>query len=73
MRCWGKLKSSKCWWGQCALVVRAIFRICGNKSQPALQLVEKLVTLPAGGIRRARVWSGMLRVPRWREHTLAYS
>ena len=49
------------------------FRICGTESQPGLQLVEKLATLLAGGIRRARLWSGMLRVPRWREYTLAYS
>ena len=39
-----KLKSSKCWWSQCVLVMRAIFRICGNESQPGLQLVEKLAT-----------------------------
>ena len=26
--------------------MRAIFRICGNESQPGLQLVEKLVTPP---------------------------
>ena len=32
MRCWGEL------------VVGAIFRICGNKSQPGLQLDEKLAT-----------------------------
>ena len=37
-----KLKSSKCWWGQCVLVMGAIFRICGHESQPGLQLVEKL-------------------------------
>ena len=28
----------------CVLVVRAIFRICGNESHPGLQLVEKLAT-----------------------------
>ena len=39
-----KLKSSKCWWGQCVLVIQAIFRICGNESQPGLQLVERLAT-----------------------------
>ena len=39
-----KLGSSKCWWGQCALVMRAIFRICGNENQPGLQQVEKLTT-----------------------------
>ena len=32
-----KLKSSKCWWGQCVLVMHAIFRICGNESQPGPQ------------------------------------
>ena len=32
MRCWGEL------------VMGAIFRICGNKSQPGLQLDEKLAT-----------------------------
>ena len=39
-----KLESSKCWWGQCVLVLRAIFRICGNENQPGLQLVGKLAT-----------------------------
>ena len=39
-----RLKGSKCWWGQCVLVIRAIFRICENESQPGLQLVEKLAT-----------------------------
>ena len=28
--------------GQCVLVMRAIFRICGNESQLCLQLVKKL-------------------------------
>ena len=37
-----KAKSSKCWWGHCILVMRAIFRICKNESQPGLQLVKKL-------------------------------
>ena len=42
---WGKkLKTSNCWWGQCVLVVRAVFRICGNEIQQDLQLVEKLAT-----------------------------
>ena len=42
---WGKrLKSSKCWWGQCVLVMRANFRICGNESHPGLQIVEKVAT-----------------------------
>ena len=39
-----KLKKSKCWWGQCVLVMRAVFRICGNESQPGLQIVEKQAT-----------------------------
>ena len=39
-----KLKSSKCWWGQCVLVTCAFFRMCGNESQPGLQLVENLAT-----------------------------
>ena len=39
-----KLKSSKCWWGHCALVMHAIFRICQKTSQQGLQLVEKLAT-----------------------------
>ena len=39
-----KLESSKCWWGQCVLVLRAIFRIRGNENQPGLQLVGKLAT-----------------------------
>ena len=37
-----KLKSWKCWWGHCILVMHANFRICVNQSQPALQIVEKL-------------------------------
>ena len=39
-----KLKRSKCWWGQ-TTVMRAIFGICGNESQPGLQIVKKLATL----------------------------
>ena len=39
-----KVKSSKCWWGQCVLVIQALFRICGNESQPGLQQVERLAT-----------------------------
>ena len=38
--------------------MRAIFRICGNESEPSLQLVEKLVTL----LRTAELvdaWKGM--------------
>ena len=42
MRCWVELKER--WWGQCVLVMRAIFRICGNESHPGPQLVEKLAT-----------------------------
>ena len=38
------LKSSKCWRGQCVLVMLAIFRMCGRESQPGLQQVEKLAT-----------------------------
>ena len=44
MLCWGELKSLT---GQSVgevSVMRAIFRICGNESQPGLQLVEKLST-----------------------------
>ena len=46
MCCWvsKKLKSSQCWLGHCVLVMCAIFWICGNQSQPDLQLVEKLTT-----------------------------
>ena len=44
MRCWGELKSLKAQsGGQCVLVMRAVFKICGNESQPGLQRVEKLV------------------------------
>ena len=39
-----KLQRSKCWWDQCVLVMRAIFRLGRNESQPGLQLVEKLAT-----------------------------
>ena len=49
MRCWGELKSLRAQSvGEVSayyiVVVRAVFRICGNKSQRGLQLVEKLAT-----------------------------
>ena len=45
MLCWGELKSLRGQSvGEVRLVMRAIFRICGNESQPGLQLVEKLST-----------------------------
>ena len=47
MHCWGELKSLRAqkWWrGECVLVMRAIFRICGNESQPGLHIVEMLAT-----------------------------
>ena len=54
---WAKnLRSSKCWWGRCVQVMRAVFRMCGNESQPGLQLVEKLTTprfASADGMNRA--------------------
>ena len=48
MRCWGELKSLRGQSvGEVRLVMRAIFRICGNQSQPGLQIVEKLaIPLP---------------------------
>ena len=39
-----KLKSSKFWWGQCILVMCAIFTDVWKWSQPGLQQVEKLAT-----------------------------
>ena len=42
MQCWGELKSLRA--QSVGEVMRAIFRICGNESQPGLQLVEKLAT-----------------------------
>ena len=43
MLCWGELKSlTGQSVGEVRLVMRAIFRICGNESQPGLQLVEKM-------------------------------
>ena len=45
MRCWGDLKSLRGQSvGEVRLVTRAVFRICGNESQPDLQIVEKLAT-----------------------------
>ena len=50
MRCWGELKSLRAQSvGEVSayysgLVARAIFRICGNESQPGLQVVKKLAT-----------------------------
>ena len=29
-----QLQRSKCWWGQCVIVMRAVFRICANESHP---------------------------------------
>ena len=55
-----KLKSSKCWWGQCVLVMRAIFRIYGNKSQSRLLLVTKLATPLLSALDRDAV--GYLRL-----------
>ena len=42
MRCWGELKGLRA--QSVVEVMRAIFRICGNKSHPGLQLVKKLAT-----------------------------
>ena len=54
MRCRGELKSLRaqwCWWGQCVLVMHAIFSgICEYKSQP--QLLEKLATLLAPVVQK---------------------
>ena len=36
LRAWDRLKSFKCWWGQCVLGMRAISRICGNKRQGSI-------------------------------------
>ena len=50
MRCWGQLKSLRAQSvGEVSayysgVVARAIFRICGNESQPGLQVVKKLAT-----------------------------
>ena len=44
-----KRKSSKCWCGQCctrtSLVMRAIFRICGNESQTGLPLFLPVIEI----------------------------
>ena len=43
MHCWGELESlGGHSVGEVRLVVRTIFRICGNESQPGLQIVEEL-------------------------------
>ena len=43
MHCWGELESlGGQSVGEVRLVVRTIFRICGNESQPGLQIVEEL-------------------------------
>ena len=48
MRRWGELKSLRSQSvGNVRLVMRAIFSVCGNESQPRLQKVEKLATPPA--------------------------
>ena len=45
MLCCGELKSLRRQSvGEVRLVMRAIFRICGNESQPDLQLGQKLST-----------------------------
>ena len=48
MHCWGELESlGGQSVGEVRLVVRTIFRICGNESQPGLQIVEELAIPPA--------------------------
>ena len=44
MHCWGEVKSLRAQSvGEVSiLVMRAVFRICGNQGQPSVQLVEKL-------------------------------
>jgi len=45
MRCWGELRSLRGQSvGEVRLVMRAVFRICGNEIYPGLQTVEKLAT-----------------------------
>ena len=49
MHCWGELKILKAQSvgeviRQCILVTHAFLSICGNESQPGLQLLEKLIT-----------------------------
>ena len=45
MRGWGELKSFRGQSvGEVRIVMRAMFRICGNESQPGHQIVEKLAT-----------------------------
>ena len=36
LRTWNRLKSLKCWWGQCVLGMGAISRICGNERQGSI-------------------------------------
>ena len=45
MHCWGELKAKE--------LMRAIFRICVNESQPGLQLVEMLATPLAASLLTA--------------------
>ena len=46
MHGWGELKSLRAQSvGEVSVVMRVIFRICGNESQPGLQLVENLAIL----------------------------
>ena len=57
MRCWGELKSLRAQSvGEVSVVTLVMFRICGNESQPGLQLVEKLATplLSVKGILNVR-------------------
>ena len=43
--CWGELKSLRGESvGKVRQVVHAVFRMCGNESQPGLQIVEELAT-----------------------------
>ena len=55
MRCWGEL------------VMGAIFRICGNKSQPGLQLDEKLATHLKS--REFTFKDCRCRIGKWANHT----
>jgi len=67
------LLMSKSWWGQCVLVMRAIFSICANEIQPGLLNSQKLAgrCSPLGRTFVKKIWLLRLRTSTSRENANA--
>ena len=59
-----KLKSSKCWWGRCELVMGAKIRKCGNESQPCRWNLKWFHKSNSAQRRRWYQWFG-IQSKRW--------